>query len=155
LSTTLVENATTIARLSLGRELLERLLKELAADPRFHAGPGQYPSARQHGRCHRPGGNERSAHATDGDGRRQRAGSLRSLNACAVGQALLLLERFVVGDTHTSMWVRQRVQRDGRLVVESPVVRPTAACATCAHRAGPGDAALDAPPAVALRARRG
>lgn len=90
------------------------------------------------------GGLDLTPRAANGDWRRERAGSLRSLNACAVGQALLLLERFVVGDLVESTWVRLRVRRDGRLTVESPTVRARPRCASCSAIVGLGDWAFAA-----------
>jgi adenylyltransferase/sulfurtransferase len=50
--------------------------------------------------------------------RRQRAGSLRSLNQIAVGQAMALVERLVAGELGRSVWRRLTLARDGILAAE-------------------------------------
>jgi len=77
------------------------------------------------------------------DWRRQRAGSLRSLNQMAAGQAMALVERLVTGDLARSIWMRLVLGRDGRLATEERTWARAEGCRVCA-RAGVGDAALGA-----------
>lgn len=93
------------------------------------------------------------------DWRRQRAGSLRSVNQIAVGFGLRLLEDLVQGRIGTSAWLHLEFGRDGMPRLDR--VRPTAreGCRVCALM-GRGDAALRALPDVirqtesSMRARR-
>jgi hypothetical protein len=68
------------------------------------------------------------------DWRRQRAGSLRSLNQMAVGQAVALVERMVAGDLARSAWIRLALGRDGILTSEEMPWRPDAHCPLCGPR---------------------
>lgn len=88
------------------------------------------------------GGLDLARRAPATDFRRQRAGSLRSLNQCAAGQAMLLLERFVAGEVESSAWVRLEVQRNGALATEilAPPQRPD--CPVCGRWSGMADAVL-------------
>jgi hypothetical protein len=72
-----------------------------------------------------------------------RAGSLRELNQLAVSQALLLLQRFVVGDVQQSTWRRLRVARDGTLGATAMTGAPTVPCAFCRRLSGIGDGLFD------------
>lgn len=80
------------------------------------------------------------------DFRRQRAGSLRSLNSIAAGLAWSMVERAFVGDLRRATWQRAVMDRVGQLRVESLPVRTRTGCAICAE-AGSGQFALQ--PAVA------
>jgi molybdopterin/thiamine biosynthesis adenylyltransferase len=73
----------------------------------------------------------------------QRAGSLRELNQAAVAQALLLLQRLVVGDLTHSKWMRLSVARDGALSANVMTAAPTTPCSLCGRIAGIGDGLFD------------
>lgn len=77
----------------------------------------------------------------DVDWRRQRAGSLRSLNSLAVAHAQFLLERFVIGDVEASTWLQTAL--DERAIL-SPRRMPRAVMTDCpiCSLAGRGDEAL-------------
>lgn len=74
------------------------------------------------------------------DWRRQRAGSLRSLNALAVAHAQFLVERFLVGDIAQSVWFQLVLDRHAELVARRMPRSREPQCACCAL-AGLGDAA--------------
>lgn len=76
----------------------------------------------------------------DRDWRRQRAGSLRSLNGLAVSHAQFLLERFMVGDITQSTWFQLVLDRRADLAVRRMPRDRDPACPLCAV-AGLGDAA--------------
>lgn len=75
------------------------------------------------------------------DWRRQRAGSLRSLNGLAVSHAQFLLERFLVGDVTSSTWFQLVLDRHAELVVRRMPRERDPQCPCCAL-AGHGDAAM-------------
>jgi len=75
------------------------------------------------------------------DWRRERAGSLRSLNQVAVGQGMALVERLVVGDLARSVWVRLVLERDGTLGSEVMRWRVRTDCPVCGAT-GRGDRLL-------------
>lgn len=77
----------------------------------------------------------------DVDWRRNRAGSLRSLNSLATGQAMLLFERLVMGDLDRTTWLRVEVDVRGVAAVHEPEWTVDPECPICA-RAGLGDAAF-------------
>ena len=74
------------------------------------------------------------------DWRRERAGSLRSLNGLAASVGFGLLERLVAGRRSDSAWMRVELDGGGLPRVEAPGFRPRDGCAICRH-AGAGDAA--------------
>ncbi|MCA8955000.1 MAG: ThiF family adenylyltransferase [Planctomycetes bacterium] len=85
------------------------------------------------------------------DWRRQRAGSLRSLNGIAASYAMFLFERLVAGELTQTTWVRLLLDGAGTLRVERPRFGARAGCPVCA-RTGMGDAAFTlAPPAAMTR----
>jgi NAD(P)-dependent dehydrogenase (short-subunit alcohol dehydrogenase family) len=65
------------------------------------------------------------------DWRRERAGSLRSLNHLAIGQGMALLERMVVGDLRRSTWMRLVLERDGSLGSEVMPWTAREGCRVC------------------------
>lgn len=73
------------------------------------------------------------------DWRRQRAGSLRSLNGMATSYALFLLERLVAGDIADTTWTRLRLDRQAGVRVERPPFARRAHCPVCTL-SGRGDA---------------
>ncbi|MBK8975145.1 MAG: ThiF family adenylyltransferase [Planctomycetes bacterium] len=75
------------------------------------------------------------------DWRRQRAGSLRSLNGVATSLAMFLLERFLIGDLQHSVWMQVTLDRRGELASRRMPRQPDPDCVVCAH-AGAGDAVL-------------
>lgn len=77
------------------------------------------------------------------DWRRQRAGSLRSLNGLAASHAQFLLERFLVGDVASSTWFQLVLDRHAELVVRRMPRERDPQCPCCAL-AGHGDAAMRA-----------
>jgi molybdopterin/thiamine biosynthesis adenylyltransferase len=77
----------------------------------------------------------------ESDWRRQRAGSLRSLNMVAAGMALRLLEDFLSGDVRDSTWLRINYDRPVP-EVESQTPPAVSGCAVC-ELAGLGDAGLE------------
>jgi hypothetical protein len=76
------------------------------------------------------------------DWRRQRAGSLRSLNTIAAGLAVGLLEDLVAERLAGSVWAHLEFDPAGRLSVTYPAHSPSAPCVLCA-KAGLGDAGLN------------
>lgn len=72
------------------------------------------------------------------DWQRERAGSLRSLNAMAAGHAMFLLERLITGDLTESTWSRFVLDRSGRLSVMQPAFTVRPDCPLCAN-SGIGD----------------
>jgi hypothetical protein len=78
------------------------------------------------------------------DWRRERAGSLRSLNQVAAGLALRLLEDFLAGRVERSMWLRLEYGGDGTPTVHRPESERMSDCPMCAH-IGTGDAGLAKP----------
>lgn len=85
------------------------------------------------------------------DWRRQRAGSVRSLNQTAVGLGLRLLEDLVAGRGEGSTWLRLEFDADGVPRLERPHRPADARCPVCAV-AGLGDAVLSVLPDVFRRA---
>lgn len=78
------------------------------------------------------------------DWRRQRAGSLRSLNHLASNAAQILIERLVVGDLQHSVWTRIEVAPDGTFTTrQMPVVRRQGVPCDLCRWAGVGDAAFE------------
>jgi molybdopterin/thiamine biosynthesis adenylyltransferase len=73
------------------------------------------------------------------DWRRQRAGSLRSLNGLATSLAMFLLERFIVGDLQQSTWMQITLDRRGEMTSRRMPRTADPDCIVCAH-AGVGDA---------------
>jgi molybdopterin/thiamine biosynthesis adenylyltransferase len=73
------------------------------------------------------------------DWRRQRAGSLRSLNGMATSYALFLLERLLAGDISATTWTRLRLDGRAQLTTEQPAFAARTGCSLCAE-AGRGDA---------------
>lgn len=72
------------------------------------------------------------------DWRRQRAGSLRSLNGMAASYALFLLERLIAGDVADTTWTRLRLDARALLRSEQPAFAARPGCPVCAD-AGRGD----------------
>lgn len=77
----------------------------------------------------------------DPDWRRQRAGSLRSLNTLATSLAMLLLEKLLRGDVQGSTWLQAHVDDHAGVEVRTMPHARDAGCVLC-RRAGLGDAAL-------------
>jgi hypothetical protein len=77
------------------------------------------------------------------DWRRQRAGSLRSLNQVAAGLGLQMLQDLVADRIASSTWAQGEFEGEGRLAVRYPAPAPPtgAVCPLCA-RAGLGDEGL-------------
>ena len=65
------------------------------------------------------------------DWQRERAGSLASLNHCAVGLALRLLEDFIAARVQESTWMHLEFDPAGRLSVVYPPVPPVRERPTC------------------------
>jgi hypothetical protein len=76
------------------------------------------------------------------DWRRQRAGSLRSLNQLAVSAAMLLLERLVAGDLQRTTWTRIEVAADGTFRTRAMPVDWRGDCALCGRLTGAGERAF-------------
>jgi hypothetical protein len=74
------------------------------------------------------------------DGRRERAGSLRSLNSCAVSLGWFLVERLVAGDLDRTVWRQMVFDREGHVTTEEPTFRLRPRCPICAA-SGQGDSA--------------
>jgi hypothetical protein len=74
-----------------------------------------------------------------GDFRRNRAGSLRSLNQMAVGFALFQLERLLVGQLAGGAWWQLQALSSGEVAVRAMPIRAAAECTLC-RLAGAGDA---------------
>lgn len=77
-----------------------------------------------------------------GDWRRQRAGSLRSLNQLAAATAMLQFERLVAGDLRRSAWTRIEVAPDGGFTTRRMPVASVDDCPLCGRWAGAGDRAV-------------
>lgn len=77
-----------------------------------------------------------------GDWRRQRAGSLRSLNRMAAGVGLGLLEGMLAGRIRRSRWVRLLLAADGGVELREMRWRVAPDCPLCSRRSGIGSAAL-------------
>ncbi|MFO1054084.1 MAG: ThiF family adenylyltransferase [Planctomycetota bacterium] len=75
------------------------------------------------------------------DWRRQRAGSLRSLNGLAVSHALFLLERFLCGDVAQSTWFQLVLDRRAELVARRMPRERDPGCPLCALSGCGDDAA--------------
>ncbi|MCS7253579.1 MAG: ThiF family adenylyltransferase [Armatimonadota bacterium] len=75
------------------------------------------------------------------DWREQRAGSLRSLNTCAVGFALRLLEDFVGARIRESTWLHLEINDAGIPTIEHRTTPSNSRCPLCAL-AGQGDDGL-------------
>jgi hypothetical protein len=75
--------------------------------------------------------------------RRERAGSLRSLNQVAAGLGYRLLEDLYTGALRTSTWLRLNVSAQGVPSLRPMSVVPSQRCLLCALR-GTGDAGLAA-----------
>ncbi len=73
------------------------------------------------------------------DWRRQRAGSLRSLNGMATSYALFLLERLITGDLGATTWTRLRLDARAQLRTEQPAFSARPQCPVCSE-SGRGDA---------------
>lgn len=71
--------------------------------------------------------------------RRERAGSLRSLNQMAAGQALALVEALVAGGLERSTWVRLLLEQDGGMEALEMPWEVDPACPLC-RRGGTGEA---------------
>lgn len=69
------------------------------------------------------------------DWRRERAGSLRSLNGCAVSLAWLLIERLVAGALEQTTWLRLTFDAAGLPRAEAPAFRARADCPLCRESA--------------------
>jgi hypothetical protein len=65
------------------------------------------------------------------DWRRERTGSLRSLNHLAASVALRLWEDFVAGRVRASTWTHIEFDPSGRLTVSHPATTPTTPCRLC------------------------
>lgn len=76
------------------------------------------------------------------DWRRQRVGSLRSLNTTAAALAVRLLEDLVAERLTGSVWAHLEFDAAGRLTVTYPTHSPSAPCVLCT-KAGLGDAGLN------------
>lgn len=76
------------------------------------------------------------------DWRRQRAGSLRSLNTNAAAQAVRLLEDLVAERVTGSVWAHLEFDPAGRTSVTYPAHSSSVSCVLCA-KAGLGDAGLE------------
>jgi len=76
------------------------------------------------------------------DWRRQRAGSLRSLNQMATGLALQMVQDLVAARLTESTWARLEISADGRADVSYPPIGQAAACPLCAL-SGLGDDGLE------------
>jgi len=63
--------------------------------------------------------------------RHERAGSLASLNHCAVGLALRLLEDFIAARVQDSTWAHAEFDPAGRLSVVYPHLPPVSERSTC------------------------
>ncbi len=90
-----------------------------------------------------------------GDWRRQRRGSLRSLNIVAAGLALRLLEEFLAGRIADCTWLNVEYERGlPNLRVISPPPLESSRCPVCAL-IGAGDAALEAIPSLLKQLAKG
>lgn len=78
------------------------------------------------------------------DWRRQRAGSLRSLNHLAVSTAMLQYERGIVGSLSETRWTRIEVGEDGGHTTRRMPVVWDPACPLCSRWSGAGDAVFTA-----------
>jgi ThiF family protein len=76
------------------------------------------------------------------DWRRQRAGSLRSLNQMAAGQAVALVQRLLSGGLSESVWIRLSTGQDGVLSCEEMPWTFEPECRLCARNSGAGDGAF-------------
>lgn len=78
------------------------------------------------------------------DWRRQRAGSLRSLNGMVASLGMFVLERFLVGDVRASTWMQVVLDRHGELTCRRMPRERDPGCVVCAE-AGRGDQVFETP----------
>jgi hypothetical protein len=80
--------------------------------------------------------------AAEGGFRRERLGSLRSLNAVAVGLGLRLLEEFVAGRRSEGAWLRLETDHTGLPALERRPAAQSPSCRVCALACA-GDAGIN------------